>query len=222
MHKPGFIRSIKVCGITRCEDAARCAALGFGAIGFVFHRASPRNISPQAARAIVDTLPPTMSPVGVFVDEPLETILAIAEAAALTTIQLHGHETESTVTELQATGYQVVKVARSAAEARLCIDTLMPQTSILLECGRGPLPGGNGAAWNWAEAREVGDPVGIAGGLTPKNLREAVKQSRAVACDISSGVELAPGVKDPAALERLAAAATGLRSDYTAFWMAFP
>ena len=125
MHKPGFIRSIKVCGITRCEDAARCAALGFGAIGFVFHRASPRNISPQAARAIVDTLPPTMSPVGVFVDEPLETILAIAEAAALTTIQLHGHETESTVTELQATGYQVVKVARSAAEARLCTASVM-------------------------------------------------------------------------------------------------
>ena len=222
MRKAHFLDCIKICGITRQEDAARCAALGFGAVGFVFHRASPRNISPQAARAIVDTLPPAMYAVGVFVDEPLEWIAATAEAAALTTIQLHGRETEATVTQLQAIGYQIVKVARSAAEARTLIDTLMPQTSILLECGRGPLPGGNGAVWNWAEAREVGDLVGIAGGITPENLRRAVRQSGAAACDISSGVETAPGVKDPAALERLATAAVGLHSDHTSFWKSFP
>lgn len=222
MRKATFLDNLKVCGITRQQDAVRCAALGFGAVGFVFHPASPRNITPQAARAIVDTLPSGMAAVGVFVDEPIETILAIAETAALTTIQLHGHETVETVTRLRTAGHHVVKIARSANEARVLIDTLPPKTSILLECGCGPLPGGNGAVWDWAEARNVGGPVGIAGGLTPENLREAAERSGAVACDVSSGVELAPGIKDPAALERLATAATSLRADRSAFWTSAP
>lgn len=218
MRKARSIHNVKVCGITRQEDAARCAALGFGAVGFVFHPASPRNIVPLAARAIVDTLPPAMAAVGVFVDEPLDMILATAKTVGLTTIQLHGREPESTVIRLQASGYHVVKVARSAAEAREMIGTLPLNTSILLECGRGPLPGGNGAVWNWAAARQVGGSVGIAGGISPDNLREAIDQSHAVACDISSGVETAPGAKDPAALERLAAAADGLPFTPSSFW----
>jgi phosphoribosylanthranilate isomerase len=213
-----FIQNAKVCGITRVEDAARCAALGFGAIGFVFHPASPRNISPQAARGIVQTLPPTLAAVGVFVDEPVETMLAIADAAGLATLQLHGRETPETVARLQAHGFSVVKVARSANEARALIAALPPTTSILLECGRGPLPGGNGIAWNWAEARLSERRVGIAGGLSPENLHDAIQQSSAIACDLSSGVETTPGIKDPAALERLAAATTPLPPAPAPFW----
>lgn len=213
-----LIRSIKICGVTNRTIAEQCAQLGFGAVGFVFYENSPRNINPAAVRAITQCLPDTIAKVGVFVDHAPEKMLDIAEQAGLTTLQLHGNEDAAIVRDVTQSGCRIVKVAHSLEWARQLAAELPIETSLLLECGCGPLPGGNGKTWNWAEARTVGIPLGIAGGLSPENFRDAVAQSGACAYDISSGVESAPGVKDAAAISQLAEAVAKLHAPPNAFW----
>ncbi len=215
-----LIRNMKICGLKQRSTATLCAELGFGAVGFVFYPGSPRNISPEAAREITRSLPDSMAKVGVFVDEARESMLAAAAAAGLTTIQLHGDEGIDTIHAVQDRGYKAVKVVRSANEAQIALRTLPRGTSVLLECGRGVLPGGNGAVWNWSDARALSGtpPPGIAGGISPENIIKAVEDSGAMAYDISSGVESAPGVKDPDAIRRLAYAVQNIRLDLHPFW----
>ncbi len=215
-----LIHNIKICGITQSVTAMLCAELGFGAVGFIFFPKSPRNVSPETVRDITRVLPDSMAKVGVFVDEPLEIMLATADVAGLTTIQLHGNEDIDTILALQQHGYKVVKVARSSEEARRIAPTLPDGTSMLLECGHGVLPGGNGATWNWSETRTIACnlPLGIAGGLNPDNIIKAVEDSGAMAYDISSGIESSPGVKDPDAIRRLAEAIQNLHLNFQPFW----
>lgn len=215
-----LIHNIKICGITQSATAMLCAELGFGAVGFVFYPKSPRNVSPEAVRGITHTLPDSMAKVGVFVDEPLKGMLTTAELARLTTIQLHGNEDIDTILTLQQHGYKAVKVVRSSEEAQRMMRTLPDETSLLLECGRGVLPGGNGAVWNWAEAHTISDnvPLGIAGGLCPENIIKAIEDSGAMAYDISSGVESSPGVKNPDAIRCLAEAVQNFNLNLQPFW----
>lgn len=213
-----FVRTIKVCGVSDLATAETCAQLGFGAVGFVFYEKSPRNVTPEAVGAMSRLLPATMAKVGVFVDTPLNDVLRMAEQAGLTTLQLHGNEDVAFVRAAIQSGYHVVKVARSVEQACRLAKALPAETSLLLECGYGPLPGGNGEAWNWSEARALGISLGIAGGLNPENIRDAVAQSGAVAYDVSSGVESAPGVKDRNAIVRLAEAVAMLDAEPISFW----
>ncbi len=217
MTERSFIANIKICGITDAAAAACCAAVGFGAVGFVFYARSPRHMTAAAVRAIVSDLPAGLAKVGVFVDVPAADVLATAEAAMLTTVQFHGDESAACLAAVARAGYGVVKTVRTAEAASRLAPTLPPGARILLECGRGSLPGGNGAVWPWAEARRAGTPVAIAGGLTPENIVAALAESQAAAGDVSSGVERAPGVKDPDAIRRLAAAVTGLTAPRS-FW----
>ena len=219
MNEP-LISNIKICGITQSATAMLCAELGFGAVGFIFFPKSPRNVSPETVRDITQVLPDSMAKVGVFVDEPLRIMVATAKSAGLTTIQLHGNEDIDTILALQQQGYKVVKVARSSEEARRIMTTLPDGTSVLLECGHGVLPGGNGAVWNWAEASTISGnlPLGIAGGLSPENIIKAIEDSGAMAYDISSGIESSPGVKDPDAIRRLAETVQNLRFSLQPFW----
>jgi len=213
-----LIRSVKICGVTDLTIAEQCVRLGFGAIGFVFYEESPRNMTPEAVRAITRRLPEPIAKVGVFVDRSPEEMLDIAEEAGLTTLQLHGNEGTEVVEAVSRSRFHVVKVARSVPEACDRCAALPAGVSLLLECGRGVLPGGNGLKWNWADARNVGMPVGIAGGLSPENICAAVSESGAVAYDVSSGVESAPGVKDPAAISRLAEAVASVSAPAVPFW----
>ena len=215
-----IIDNIKICGITQTATALLCAELGFGAVGFIFYPKSPRNVSPETVRAITKILPDRMEKVGVFVDEPLKVMLRTAKFSGLTTIQLHGNEGIDTILDLEQHGFGVVKVARSSEEAQRMMTTLPDETSLLLECGSGVLPGGNGAVWNWAEARTISGslPLGIAGGLSPENIIKAIEDSGAMAYDISSGGESSPGVKDPDAIRRLAKAVQNLRHNLQPFW----
>ena len=198
-----FLPFVKICGITRRQDALFCAATGAGALGAVFHSKSPRHVSPALARELFAGLPAGLARVGVFVDATPEAMVETAREAALDTVQMHGEETLADIEAVQRAGFHVVKVLRSrhselVAEAR----ALPPQTGILVECGSGPLPGGNGIAWDWSAAAALADihPFAIAGGLNPGNLAEAARASRAAGFDVSSGVEAAPGVKDEAAV----------------------
>ena len=215
-----LIRNIKLCGLTKIGSAEHCVKLGFGAIGYVFFRRSPRYLSPIEAGEISQHLPADVAKVGVFVDESVETMLDIATLAGLTTLQLHGNEPVTTIETLQKAGYRVVKVLHTAETAQAILETLPPQTSVLLECSRGDLPGGNGASWNWSAIRQLKTtlPLGIAGGLNPANIKQAIADSGAIAYDISSGVEAAPGVKDEHAIRLLRDAVENIAGERLSFW----
>lgn len=204
---------IKICGITRRPDALFCAAAGVGALGAVFYGKSPRNVSPAQARYLFEDLPAQIARVGVFVDASAAAMIAIARAAALDTVQMHGEETMETIHAVLDAGFHVVKVLGRRGEDWLAAArALPPPVGLLVECGQGVLPGGNAAVWNWSAAAALAEvrPFAIAGGLHPLNLAAAARASRASGFDVSSGVESAPGVKDEAAVRAFLQAAADL------------
>lgn len=187
---------LKICGLTDPADARLCAETGAAALGAVFYPPSPRNVSPERAAEVFADVPPEIVRVGVFVDASAADILRAARVAGLGVVQLHGAEPPALAAELLAAGLRVLKVLRGgdlAAEAARYPDG----TRFLVECGRGALPGGNGAAWDWTAARALAPlPFALAGGLSPDNLASAAAASGAVFFDLSSSVESAPGRKD--------------------------
>jgi len=217
-----LLTNLKICGITSREAACLCAEAGVGALGAVFFRKSPRYVTPQQARTLFDGLPSHMARVGVFVDMPAEEMIAIAREAALDTVQMHGNEPPDAISLVQQAGFRVIEVVKAKGQDLLESAAAIPSScGILVECGHGSLPGGNGAAWRWEEAAPLAmvRPFAIAGGLTPKNFNEAAHLSKATAWDLSSGVESAPGIKDPCALKTLFALAQQLTVPPSApFW----
>ena len=200
------LANLKICGIMDRETARLCADLGVGALGAVFFPGSPRCVTPRQAQRMFEGLPETVARVGVFVDRPVEAVMAVAREAALDTVQLHGNEPIEACLTLRQAGFRVIKVLKTGgAELVAAARALPADVGVLVECGHGALPGGNGAAWDWRAAAPLADAraFALAGGLTPANLPEASRQSGAVAWDVSSGVELAPGIKDPAAIRQL-------------------
>jgi phosphoribosylanthranilate isomerase len=190
---------IKICGLTTPAMAIACVAAGADSIGMVFHPSSPRNLLPAQAREIAANLPPGVAKVGVFVHQSADEIVRIAAQAGLNCVQFHGDPMPSLYEALTGQGLHVVQKLcgtekRLLTQARL----LPPGVGVIVECGRGALPGGNGTPWNWGEAHVLQDerPFAVAGGLDAANIREALAISGASAVDISSGVEAAPGVKD--------------------------
>jgi phosphoribosylanthranilate isomerase len=184
---------IKVCGITRREDADAAVRHGATAVGFVFWPRSPRYVAPEVAADIVRGLPPDVMAVGVFVDEPLETIRDVASTVGLRGIQLHGDEPPAFASALDGQVLKAMKVGQ-AAEA----EAWPAETLILLDAIDPVLRGGTGTPVDWAAAAAVARrrPVVLAGGLTSENVGDAVETVRPFGVDVSSGVERAPGIKD--------------------------
>lgn len=193
---------VKVCGLTRPEDARASAAQGADAVGLVFHPSSPRAVTPEQARAILATLPPFTVAVGLFVDPAPERVAEVLAGVPLDRLQFHGDESPAFCAGFgrpfikavrMREGVDVAAEARRFAEASaLLLDAYVPET-----------PGGTGTTFAWE--RVPGDlplPVVLAGGLSPANVAEAVARVRPYAVDVSSGVEAAPGIKDP---QRIAA-----------------
>ena len=189
---------IKICGLTDPTEARACAEAGADAIGLVFHPPSPRNLDPERARAISDSLPPRVARVGVFADADADTILRIAAAARLTALQLHGPGSLAALPRLLDAPYRVIVVLRSTAGLIQSARALPETVGLLVECGRGVLPGGNGAVWEWSAAAPLAAvrPFALAGGLSSDTVVGAVRDARSAAVDISSGVESSPGHKD--------------------------
>jgi phosphoribosylanthranilate isomerase/indole-3-glycerol phosphate synthase/phosphoribosylanthranilate isomerase len=188
---------IKVCGLTRVAEARACADAGVDAIGLVFYPPSPRFVRPGRAARIAAAVSGQAVTVGVFVDETYDTIMRRAEDCLLRAIQLHGQEPRSLVRRLRRHNLTVIKAlfltrAPFFKEAAAC-----DASAFLLECGRGRLPGGNAAAWQWQTARNIErcKPVILAGGLTPANVSSAIRRGSPDAVDVSSGVESSPGRK---------------------------
>jgi phosphoribosylanthranilate isomerase len=196
---------VKICGITRLEDALLAARLGADALGFNFWPGSKRFVDPGAARAIIDRLPPFVTAVGVFVNQPPAHVLATAEQSGVTVVQLHGDEQPR-----ECNGYPLpaIKALRVTGPESLAeMERYRVQAFLLDAPGAGF--GGSGATFDWALAREASarGTILLAGGLTPENVAEAVRSVRPWAVDVASGVEASPGVKDPDKLARFIASA---------------
>jgi phosphoribosylanthranilate isomerase len=184
---------VKICGITSEEDALLAAALGADAVGFVF-APSPRQITPVLAYDIVRRLPPEILAVGVFRDESPRRVVDICHRVGLRGAQLHGRETVDD-TRFVADRVSVVIKAFAAGDAGLDRVDDYGAAAVLIDS---PVPGsGRVFDWSFAEGAPVNRRVVLAGGLHPGNVREAITRVGPWGVDVSSGVEEAPGRKDP-------------------------
>jgi phosphoribosylanthranilate isomerase len=199
---------VKICGITRREDALLAADLGASAIGFVFWPRSARFIDPLEARAIARALPPFVVPVGVFVDQPESRVREIASLVGLGAVQLHGQETPDACLGFPR---RVIKALSPMPSVEASRDW-PEEIAILLDGGDARRPGGTGQTIDWtaAAAWAAARPIILAGGLRPENVGEAVARVRPAAVDVSSGVERSPGIKDPGRMTALFEALRGV------------
>lgn len=187
---------VKICGITSADDALHAAASGADALGFVFYERSPRYLTPAAAAAICAELPPFITRVGLFVNEAPERIRAIAGQCGLDAIQLHGDEAPD---DCLAAPCRVIKGVRPSVGDDLDQLVRYPVAALLVDAAIPGQYGGTGQRADWTVAAELAATrrIILAGGLTPDNVAEAIRRVRPYAVDVSSGVESAPGRKDP-------------------------
>ena len=195
---------VKICGITRAQDARLAADLGAWAVGFVFWPRSPRFVPPGQARQIVRQLSPLVSAVGVFVDQPAGHVEEVARELGLSAVQLHGDESPAYARTLSTRVIKALPLGQGGEPALTGWD----DTLVLLDACDPVRRGGTGRTIDWTAAARVARqrPVLLAGGLTPDSVTEAVQFVRPAGLDVSSGVESAPGIKDEARLRALFAA----------------
>lgn len=198
---------VKVCGITRLEDAQLAVELGAGALGFNFYPPSPRFIAPRAARSIVEQLPPFVAAVGVYADErDARHVAAIAQEAGVRILQLHGPQFPELDGPLR--DYPVIRAV--AVEKDFAAEKLsgLRAGAFLLDACHLDLKGGTGRTFDWTLARNAAEygTIILAGGLNPENVGRAISLVRPFAVDVASGVESAPGKKDPERLRAFFAA----------------
>ena len=185
---------LKVCGITRLTDALHAVNQGATALGFVFWPHSPRCVTAEQAAGIVAELPSSVMAVGVFVNESIDAIRAVAALARLSAVQLHGDEPPAYAEALPWPVLRAVTVADAPAASRA-----WPRpTTLLVDAADRERRGGTGRTVDWQAAAALARtrPIVLAGGLTPVNVAEAVATVRPYGVDVSSGVEESPGVKD--------------------------
>lgn len=194
---------VKICGITKPEDAKFCAELGAHAIGLNFYEASPRCITPFAASELIRRLPPFVAPIGIFVNWAQAPIVALCKALRLSAAQLHGDETPQIV-DAVARRLPVIKALRLGQGTANSGDfaRYRSASAFLLDSALSGQYGGSGTTGNWHLARTAAQTqrVILAGGLTPENVGEAIRIVRPYAVDVASGVEQRPGKKDPVKL----------------------
>jgi phosphoribosylanthranilate isomerase len=185
---------LKICGITRLTDALHAVEQGATAVGFVLWPRSPRAVSIERAAEIIAELPSHVMAVGVFVNEPVDGIRAIAKRTRLTAVQLHGDEPPAYA---EALDWPVIR-AVSVGDIGEASQAWSPETALLLDNIDPVRRGGTGAVIDWSEAADLAQKrrVVLAGGLTPANVASAIRAVRPFGVDVSSGVESAPGVKD--------------------------
>src|SRR5215469_2317034 len=205
---------VKICGITNWADARCACAAGADFLGFNFCRHSPRYIEPTKAREIIRRLPKDVAAVGVFVNEPAESLLQTARAVGLKGVQLHGDEAPSLVSRLRRSARSIkvikaIRVRKTLPAQQLA--RFADASAILLDGFDGFRRGGTGRKFDWSliPRRKRRVPIFLAGGLTPQNVTDAIHTVRPYAIDGCSGVESAPGKKSPAKIKALMHAING-------------
>jgi phosphoribosylanthranilate isomerase len=204
---------VKICGITRPEDAELAATLGAWAVGFNFWAGSKRRCDPAVAAGIARAMRRRIEPVGVFVNPTLDEVVRLAEGVGLTHVQLHGDEGPSFCTAVaERTGARVIKALGVDSGANIRDAERYHTDFHLLDASAGATYGGTGRTWDWAlsELRRSKVPLILSGGLTPENVADGIAAVHPWGVDVASGVESAPGIKDPAKMEAFIAAAAGV------------
>jgi indole-3-glycerol phosphate synthase / phosphoribosylanthranilate isomerase len=199
---------IKICGVTNANDARACIELGADMIGFNFYRRSPRYIEPAIVRRIVDALPPGISAVGVFVDAHPAEIREVAKIAGIRCVQLHGHATPESCSEL-AQEFRVIRALTTDAQFEPEHTAAFPHCDVLIDAYHPELRGGTGRTCDWSAARVAMRYTRfliLSGGLNAQNVGRAIAAVMPHAVDVCSGIENAPGVKDHCALEQFISA----------------
>ena len=186
---------VKVCGMTSLKDALVAVEGGADAVGFIFYKKSPRSVTMKTVREIVLELPPFVDTVGVFVDETAEQVNKIADYCNLDIIQLHGDESPTYCKKIRR---KVIKAFRIKDMQSVKKISNFQVSGFLLDTFSEKMHGGTGKVFDWnlaLPAKKFG-PVIMAGGLTPNNVQQAVRQIRPYGVDVCSGVESEPGIKD--------------------------
>lgn len=188
---------VKICGITNLDDALMAVDAGADALGFVFFGASPRHIFCEQASQIIHHLPPFIQTVGLFVNESLTKVNDTTDRCGLDIVQLHGEEPPGFCAAVRR---RVIKVLRIKDSSSLEPISDYRVSAFLLDAWSPSAHGGTGQTFNWdlAASAAESERIILAGGLTPENVADAIRQVRPYAVDVSSGVEAAPGRKDPA------------------------
>ena len=186
---------VKVCGMTSLKDALVAVEGGADAVGFIFYKKSLRSVTMKTVREIVLELPPFVDTVGVFVDETAEQINKIADYCNLDIIQLHGDESPTFCKKIRRKVIKAFRIKDMQSVKKL---SSFQVSGFLLDTFSDNLHGGTGKVFDWnlaLPAKKFG-PVIMAGGLTPNNVQQAVRQIRPYGVDVCSGVESEPGIKD--------------------------
>jgi len=191
----------KICGITRIEDALAAVEAGADAIGFVFYAKSPRAVTVQQARAIIQALPPFVTTVGLFVNASRCELGEILDAVPLDLLQFHGDEA---VEDCEGWHRPYIKALRVKAgdDIAAAVDAYPSASGVLLDTYVEGVPGGTGEAFDWSLIPQgLSKPLILAGGLTPDNVADAVARVKPYAVDVSGGVEASKGIKDHAKIQ---------------------
>jgi phosphoribosylanthranilate isomerase len=190
------IIKVKICGITNIEDALSAVELGADALGFVFAR-SPRQVDPEAAKAIIGALPASVAKVGVFVDADPRIVRNISRYCSLDTIQLHGREAPEVCEIFMPRVIKAIRVRDERSLEGLGV-YVGKSAGFVLDTFSQEREGGTGMTFDWSlalKAKRVGVPIILAGGLNPQNVRTALETVHPYGVDVSSGVEERPGKK---------------------------
>jgi phosphoribosylanthranilate isomerase len=198
---------VKICGITSIEDGLVAAEAGASAAGLMFYAGSPRHITLDMARRISAALPPHVARVGVFVNPAEDEVVEAIAACGLNILQFHGEEPPDFCTQFRVMSIKAFRI-RDASSLGALPD--YPTDAWMLDACSPAARGGTGATFDWdlaVEAKKLGRPIFLAGGLTPENVADAVRRVQPYGVDVSSGVESAPGRKDAAKVRAFIAAA---------------
>ncbi len=204
---------IKICGITNLDDAVAAIAMGVDALGFNFYKPSPRYVTPQSAREIIEQIPEPVLKVGVFVNEESpDVVQRIANESGVTALQLHGDESPEYCSELA--GKYIIKCLAVSNDFDKQITERYQTDAIMLDTKHNTLRGGTGRAFDWSIAAQVSKIVPklyLAGGLSPENVAEAIETVRPFAVDACSSLEAIPGKKDHERMRAFVAAVRSVR-----------
>jgi phosphoribosylanthranilate isomerase len=198
------IVKVKICGITNREDALNAVKLGADVLGFIF-ASSPRQVSPERVRRIIDEIPPFVKTVGVFVNEEAKTIRELISFCGLDLVQLHGDESADFCRDLMPYTIKALRM-RDDSSLEMCPSFQGRLRGLLLDTYADDKVGGTGKTFDWGlakKAKAYGMPIILSGGLRPSNIEHAVRIVEPYAVDVNSGVEDQPGRKSYTLMEEL-------------------
>lgn len=185
---------VKICGITRRQDAEFAVKSGADAIGLVFYGPSPRAVTIEQAAAITAQLPPFISNVGLFVNATAEAVWQTLEQVSLGLLQFHGDESAEFCAQFKMPYIKAIRM-QSVADLQQADKRFPEASALLLDSYQHGVPGGTGQTFDWSMITAVSKPLILAGGLTAENVAQAIRQVSPYAVDVSGGVEESKGLK---------------------------